>query len=816
MLPLQPVGEDTVTDSRTRAASAADGDDLYAQAERQLTDGAAQADEDDSEGYSDDFDEKPLDSDFLSMVREAENQATTYMNQVNRRSWTQSYRAYNSKHFDGSKYLSDDFRNRSKFFVPATRKAVRKDMAAVAASLFGTISAVTVMAGNNGDIQQRAAAAVNQELVNYRTDRANGKASIPWFHVAMGARHTSVLAGFCISKQSWKLELRRTKQEKVADEDTGGEKLRDVWEPDIDRPDCELFPPENVVIDPAANWTDPAQDAAYIFLKYPMRIDEIRRKQRDPRNPCKALPESVLRGSGDKGKFDMEAIRRARENGIDRLNDVEQNRAEFDIIWVYECFIRCAGEDWTFLSVGDRALLTEPRPVREVYPEQFGARPLVIGYGSLEPFRIFPTSPVESWQPTQQEINDLRNLFLDSVKQNVQPVSKVVRGRQIDIEQLKRRAHGSSIFVTNPNDITWDRPPDVPQSVVAMKQFLDVDFDDLAGQANYGTVQNNNALGRTLGGLQLAAGSANAVQEFDIRIWIETWAQPVLSQIVRLEQFYESDPVILELCGENAQLAEKFKIKEIDNHLLEQQVSLRVSVGLGAGDPQQRLGKFSSALQIVAPICQSSPDFANGSKRVNIDAVFDEVFGATGYHDGAKRFLIEGQPNQNPMQGPQMDALTAKTEKDRVTARAALITALAAAAKVGIDLQGLQLETAVQEFDQAYRHREQVGKAVDMGHRHGLAIGQKRLAAMGLGPDGQPLQQPGMPDQGNGADAGSAPGGAESPAPDADQAQEAQGEAEPEGNALPPAEPPKPRRRRLTHHRGPDGRITHTDVEDLP
>lgn len=797
MLRSDPVGEDTVTDTRTRSSSATDNDfDLYAHAEAQGTDGASR--EDDTEGYDEDFNEAPSNSEFLAMVREAESQATTYMNQVNRRSWTQGYRAFNNKHFNGSKYDHPDFANRSRLFVPATRKAVRKDMAAVAASLFGSLDAVTVMPGNEADAQQKASAAVMQELVNYRTDRASAKASIPWFHVSMGSRMTAMITGFCISKQSWKLELRRTKSESFEDEETGERRERDVWEPDIDRPECELFPPENYVIDPAANWTNPAQDAAYVFLKYPMRIDEIRRKQRDPRMPWKALTESQLRGSGGgKSRFDMEAIRRARENGIDRLNDIEQNNKEFDIIWVYECFIRCAGEDWTFLSVGDQHLLTDPKPVREVYPEQFGERPLVMGYGSLEPFRIFPMSPVESWQPVQQEINDIRNLTLDAVKQNVTPVTKVVRGRQVDLDQIKRRAHGSSIMVTRADDVTWEKPPDISQGVVAMKQHLDVDFDDLAGQANYGTVQNNNALGKTLGGLQLAAGAANAVQEFDIRVWIETWCEPVLAQIVRLESFYESDPTVLGLCGERAQLFKKFGIDEITNDLLEREVTLRVNIGLGAGDPQQRLGKFASALGIVAPICESSPDFHSGAMKVNVEAVFDEVFGGAGYRDGGKRFIKQGQPTQNPMQQPQMDALKAKAEKDRAQGKKALIDALSRAAEIGILKNEEERQQVIDLFDMHHRHMEQVGRAREIGHAQGLDLHERQLAAAGLNPDGTPIAPPGQEGVFGEGESAPPPEGAASP------------------TAAEPAAPAKPRKRRLTHHRGPDGRITHTDVEDL-
>jgi hypothetical protein len=248
------------------------------------------------------------------------------------------------------------------------------------------------------------------------------------------------------------------------------------------------------------------------------------------------------------------AIRRAREQGLDRF-DESQTGDNFDVIWVWETFIRTAGEDWTFYSVGDKHLLTDPAPVEEVYPEQEGERPITMGYGSFEAFCIFPQAAVESWQPLQQEANDVRNLTLDAFKQNVMPVTKVVRGRQIDLDQLKRRGQGTSIMVTGKDDVTWEKPPDVPQSAATMKQQLDIDFDDLAGQQNYGTVPTTTTLGKTLGGLKLAAGAANAVQEFDIRVWIETWAERALTQVVKLEQFYESDPIVLGLVGDRAEVA---------------------------------------------------------------------------------------------------------------------------------------------------------------------------------------------------------------------------------------------------------------------
>jgi hypothetical protein len=746
MLRSNAVGEDTVTNNRTRGSSATDqdNDDLYARAEAAGTDGAARDDHGD-----DDEEEVPTEAEFLQLVREAESQAQLYINQVNRKSWARSYKAFHNEHFAGSKYQSDDFRNRSKLFVPKTRAAVRKDLAAVAASLFGTMDAITCSPGNEADKQQAGSAAVVQELLNYRTNRASGKAALPWFYTALGARQTAVLTGICISKQSWKLEMRKTGHEEVGDDKTGQKAKREVWKPFIDRPDSQLIPPENFTIDPAADWTNPCQDAAYIILKWPMRLDEIRAKQKDPRNPWRNLTESQLRGAGEGVKFDMAAIRRAREQGIDRMDEAN-NSQSFDVIWVYETFMRCAGEDWTFLSVGDKCLLTDPKPVREVYPEQFGERPLTWGIGSFEAFRLFPMSSAESWQMLQMEVNDLRNLTLDAVKQNVLPVTKVVRGRQVDLDALKRRGQGSSIMVTNKDDVTWDRPPDVPGSTMAMKQSLDIEFDDIAGQQNYSTVDANNNLSKTLGGLKLAAGAANAVQEFDIRIWIESWCEPTLAQLVRLIQYYESDPIVLGLCGDKAQLLEKHGINQITNELLENEVTLRVNIGLGNGDPSQRLAKFSDATNIALPLLQQTKEFQSGEYSLDIEGVMDEVYGAAGYKDGGKRFIKKGQPSQNPMAQPQMDKLKSETEKNKAAAKALVLNALANAAKVGLGQRELEDAFVNSQFQNSLAHMDQLGKARDLGHKHGEAT--HKLAnperQPQMGPDGQP-----MPDTGGGAPA---------------------------------------------------------------
>src|SRR5262249_15708380 len=157
----------------------------------------------------------------------------------------------------------------------------------------------------------------------------SGRAAIPWFLIAMGARQDAQITGVCASKQYWKLDLRQMSDDRGQMTGEEGDLSSDICHltSDIDRPDIRLFPPECVIIDPAADWTNPAQSAAYLLLKHPMRLSEVEKKTRDPLNPWKALPPDLLKGTAEASKFDAAAIRRAREFGLDRFDET-QNSAE--------------------------------------------------------------------------------------------------------------------------------------------------------------------------------------------------------------------------------------------------------------------------------------------------------------------------------------------------------------------------------------------------------------------------------------------------------------------------------------------------------
>lgn len=561
---------------------------------------------------------------LMQIALAADNQALTFAQQHWRKNWEQNYKSFRSEYQDNSKYKSADFRHRSKIFRPKTRIAVTKDLAGAAQTLFATVDPVSINAGDDSDPLQVANAELNKALVTYRLDRTSGKNAIPWFLTAMGARQDCQIMGVCVSKSYWEFEERNGKRIK-------------------DRPNIELIPGENVGMDPAAHWTDPVQSGAYFYVRYPMHIQDVRTKMKDRRVPWKPVTNEQIWARAKVKEFETAQVRRAREGGVDRLDNQTATDKEFDVVWVYEWFIRSHDGDWNFWTLGTTHLLSDPVQTEDAYPWRGGDRPYRIGYGNLEAHRIVPQSPVETLRPLQQEINDITNLRLDNLKQVIQPVALVKRGKKIDTDALKRRY--PVLFVDNTEeDVKWDRPPDSAASSFAETSRLDTDFDDLAGTFNGGSVANNRQVGETVGGMRMMAGSANATSEFYVRLWVETWVEPVLSDVSKLEAYYEDDAKILALAKKRAPAMLKAGISEITDELLDQEVVVRVSAGVGSPDPMQKAAKFMQAVEMTGKVMAGSTRFASGEIKLKEESLLDEIWGNAGYRDGFDRFFEQGEP----------------------------------------------------------------------------------------------------------------------------------------------------------------------------
>lgn len=629
--------------------------------------------------------EVPLDHngypiDLLALIGHAETLSKNYQLRTIEKPLRRAYRAWQNQHAEGSKYLGTAYRGRSRLFVPKTRSSVRKNLATAAGALFSTDDVVNVAAEYTDDPQQVATAAVLKADLDYRLTRTSAQNGIPWFMIAMGGCLDSQLTGITASKQYWQYEevpsrSMQTVEQPLTDEVTGAPVFDQMGQPvtyqaqvmvdgtriTYDRPMIELLPIENIMLDPAAPWYMPEQLGRWFICRYPMGLSDVRAMLNSP--PKQGQDPGWLQVSDDlllKGRLDDDrsAIRRAREDGPDRYMD-GRGTNDLDVVWIQENFLRIGGIDYNWWSVGRYGYISKVRETHEAYPALDGERPYTVGFAQIDSHRIFPMSPVDSWQPLQLELNDVTNLRQDTLKRSIAPLALVKRGANVDIPALQRRGQPETVVMMQDpgKDVVLASTPPPNNAAYTETSVNNTMFDELAGVFSTSSVQSNRNLNETVGGMRLLSGAANSVSEFDLRTWVETWVERALRQTMHLIRAFESNEKLLQLFGAKAQTVSKYNYIPDLSDFNATEVALRVNVGIGAMDPMQQLSKLKIGGEMLAPLL---PELKAQGWSLDGEAWITEIMGKIGYRDGL-RFFKKGQP-QDPAQSPE--AMKLKLETD--------------------------------------------------------------------------------------------------------------------------------------------------------
>jgi len=581
---------------------------------------------------------------WVQIAQDAYQKSTTYVDNNYRKQWENNYRHFMSRHHAGSKYYKASYLYRSRIFRPKTRSAIRNNEAAAVAAFFSNQDVVSIQSQNTNDPMQRASADIVEALLQYRLTK-----TIPWFLICIGAYQDSMVPGVVCSYQSWEYEeAERVDRVALVDADRnpvldgdGKPQYTTIKEKKVikDQPAIRLIPVENLRIDPAADWTDPINSSPYVIELMPMYIMDVkfRMNASDPKTgqpKWRELPDEVLKTARSQ-RFDI--TRQAREGQrTDRMEPQASSKelALYDIVWVHRNIIKIKHQDWVYYTLGTEHLLSDPKPLEQVYFH--GERPYVMGISVIEAHKIYPSGLGQLGEGIQKEINENANQRLDNVKLVLNKRYFVKRGSQVDLKSLVRNAAGS---ITMVNDINGDVKEmefnDVTRSSYQEQDRLNVDFDEVVGNFSVSTIQTNRRLNETVGGMNLLKGNTNALTEYALRTFSETWVEPVMRQLVKLEQKYETDTTILAIAAEKANIFQKYGIDEVTDELLNQELTTTVNVGMGATDPLMRLRNFTFGLRIILEVVTKTPP---GS--LNVMEVAKEVFGYLGFKDG-ERFFVE-------------------------------------------------------------------------------------------------------------------------------------------------------------------------------
>lgn len=555
----------------------------------------------------------------LQLARDAFRGSTDYFNANIRPQLERNIRQFQSKHNPDSKYLSDAYKARARFYRPKTRAMVRSSEAKMAEAFFSTADLATVTPQREKDELQQASAEIIQALLQYRLTN-----SVPWFVLACGAWQDAQVQGAVISRQEWEYDARRGK----------------------DQPKLTLLPLENVRFDPGAHWADPINTSPYVIELIPMYIKDI--KARMVAGKWKRIPDDQMKTSIKQ----YDSTRLLREDNRTSSTDTVTAITDFTIAWVHLNIMvdDTTGGDVMYYTLGENLLLSSPEPVTNQFAHcRRGERPYVFGYTVVETHKNWPSGPVQLARDTQAEINEIANNRIDNVKFAMNKRYFAKRNVQVDLRSLTRNVPSSVTLMQDPEkDVKIVDTPDVTSSSYQEQDRLNMDFDEITGNMSQSSVQANRRLNETVGGMEILAGDANVTQTYGLLTFIHTWAQPVLRQIIHLEQYYETDEVILAIAADKAPKFQQLGLDGITDELLMANLTLTVNVGMSNSSPTQKINNILTAVNGIKTALSDGILQQNGLK---VDDLIKEIFGAIGHKDGGRFFDFD------QMTDPQVEQL---------------------------------------------------------------------------------------------------------------------------------------------------------------
>jgi hypothetical protein len=345
-----------------------------------------------------------------------------------------------------------------------------------------------------------------------------------------------------------------------------------------------------------------------------------------------------------------------------------------------------------------------------------------MGVITLESHRTYPMAPTNLIAPLQIQSNEVSNQRMDNVQLVLNKRYLVRRqkgGNGVDLAALSRSVPGGSVMCSNPeSDIKVLDTNDVTGSSYQEQDRLDLAIDELSGTFSQQTVQNNRNLNETVGGMEMMNAGASDVSEYAIRTFIETWVEPTLSQLARLEQFYETDEQLMLMAQGRSENFQKAGKDQVLDEILRQQLTIRVNAGFGKTDPQKRINSLNIALSTVAGVL---PDAV---PRLKSDEIIKEVFGNAGYRDGSRFFkpldeFQKEQANQQPPIDPakqeelRLKAEQMNFEREKFQAELALKERLEMM-KLALDekktLEQVQAQLGIKQMDNETKRTIEAGK----------------------------------------------------------------------------------------------------------
>lgn len=551
----------------------------------------------------------PSKREFMEMMLDADRFATDYREENIDPDHQAADDAYHGVLPNEAEYMK---RGRSMLFIPKTRDHVRKWTSIITNAFYASDDIVTNSYPADLDKQK-----FTNEVFNIRLELEKD------FYVFLRqSAHATVKYGNAIGKTGW--EYKDGVRVEV-DKDMGT--LVTVEDPIVDRPFFEVVPFENVQYDYRCIGNDPMQDSPFLRHFTPAYITDVEFmfKNKQWKKPRGLSYDKVMVSSTD----NRSSVRRARLGG--HRDPTDENfdgmrrgpGGSYDQVWVVENYFRVGGTDWTFLSLGNEYILTEPERVVDKFAH--GKRPFAMSTWDPEAFKSTSNGLPYMMGDLQAEINAIRNQRRDNVSLVLNARHYVSRQAKIEMATLYSSMAGGAIIGhdVSPDKIRREEVTDVTASAYREEEISSRDIEEISAQSEnkLGVATSDRT---TATEAAIKASSAGEMEGYVVKNFVETYIRPLLEMFHDNLLEYEDDEEVFM----KAALATGL---DPDPELLVR-TEIVINAGMGTMNKEIRSMRWEKVINLMIQ-----------SGQGNVQEAFAEWLALVGVKN-TKRFLPQATP----------------------------------------------------------------------------------------------------------------------------------------------------------------------------
>lgn len=508
----------------------------------------------------------------LETVRQLWDAANT-IHEMAERQWAQNKQLVNSQHITARKP------GQSSLFIPKIETFHFRKQADFLQA-FGSVDPVSLKATLTST---KEGAKIMESVVNYYVSDAGG---IDWPSSTLNAAHNALTCNFAPWHLDWDRGVEKEKVDVQVIKD--GEVVIEEDEKEVETysfPTLEIFPPEDVRIDPSIGWNEIGLARFCIFRKW---VDKAFAEKMASQGIWPEISDDEFTAEP---KNTLLQNQRA-QFGTFPATDINDNLIEIWITYLqYE-----DGEEYypaRMVTLADRKVLEEPEELELPIANSDGTDPWPFGVAKIyvEPHEIHSRAMPERLKDLQVEENAIRNQRRDNVALILNREKFMTPSAGVDPAVLSRSFAGKVTTVASRDSVWWDSPPDVTASSYNEENITSRDMETLVAESP----QRLGATGQrkeTATVAKITQGNASQFLSLDLSVFSMTYAIPVMKKLIKMIRV-AAPPIIFE------RAAEDLGIDVEDAYLEALRGDYRISVGSGAHQAARDLA-ISNASNIAA------------------------------------------------------------------------------------------------------------------------------------------------------------------------------------------------------------------------